>query len=820
MSPHWSDVFAPGSAPPSLLHAKAVDAEEVLVLSYTADLRFFETICLPEAHAAGARVTVVHDINANLVPADEVHHAGVHYTDVPVRCRSDGEFHPKLLVVVGNEHALVAVGSGNVTEGGWHHQGELWTTIAADADDWPDTFHHLATWLIEMQRYLYIDDFGARRINATAALLARQPVRTAGPPLIHNLCTDIATQLPKPAGRVTDLMLASPFLDHDVKALSMIGQHFNADEVTFAVTYRAYADPDRLMAWAHATPAGLYLIGSGRYHHGKLVQWTDDGGTHALVGSANITAAAMLRTTSSRYGNCELALLCDLGNGDLAPPLHYALESIDDIRTVLADISPPAPHDATAARLLRALLDDDGVLVTLVADDPVTISALVLQAAEHPLKLLGSRERVHEFRAQVAAEGGAVCYVSRADGTRLGPVRLTDATAVVSQPGTASPLEGRGLHDVFSDWRLSERLWEALSNLATVRPDGLSGRVSWRQAAERAVGLALVQLALGRRRAAAQPGEVLPGPETDDGDVELFENDAEDPFDLPDDPVASLLADRVSAERLARRIAALVPDTSDWPAGALLALLRVTLLVVAGDGFVDRADGAEWVGVVLERALLAPEADEDVEAARQAATLVSLAAMASQVERWDQNELWLTEIFERCRVLSSADPEKIDEDRTAHFAADLDIGFGPALTLDSVLDAAEFLLSASVVERAAESLSSEYPGIMQGAARMLRISAGGNPYPTAMRLLTRIAHLAPAAVHACGPKGGVYVAWQPKQLVLQRFSVDGTPLFGSSHRLAIGPGAHIEAPPTARTGHWQGPLPTELTTDLHEAGLM
>ena len=189
--------LAAGNAPPALLRSRVVlPADEVLVVTYNADLRFFERIGLPEARAAVARVTVVRDIAADQVPADAVQHAGVHYTDVPVRCRSDGEFHPKLLVVAGADRALVAIGSGNASTSGWHHNGELWTILAADPDDWPTTFHDLAGWLTDLPPLLWIDDFGRDRLAAVATALTAHPATTAGPRLLHNLRTPLIDQLP------------------------------------------------------------------------------------------------------------------------------------------------------------------------------------------------------------------------------------------------------------------------------------------------------------------------------------------------------------------------------------------------------------------------------------------------------------------------------------------------------------------------------------------------------------------------------------------------------------------------------------------------
>lgn len=846
MTRHWSHVLQPGSAPPSLLRARVIDAEEVLVLSYTADLRFFERVGLAEARAAGARVTVVHDVAADLVPADDVRHAGVHYTDVPVRCRSDGEFHPKLLIVAGSERALVAIGSGNATASGWHHNGELWTTLAADRDDWPSTFHDLAGWLRELPRFLYIDRFGADRIAAAAAILDHHPARTTGPRLLHNLHASIAGQLPAPAGTVTDLVFASPFIDNQAAALRWLTAHFEAGQVSFAVTSNATADPDVLTEWAAEAGATLYAVAGSRYFHGKLVQWTDDDVTHALVGSANVTAAAMLKTTGDRHGNCELGLLCRLGDVALMPPVDAELDDADAVRGIVAEPQPETVREASTPRLLRALLDGSSVLVTVITDTASDVDALLMQGQDNPrpLMLVDSDDRVHRFRAE-AANGGPLCHVRLADGALLGPVRVTDAAAVVMRPGTASPLQDRHLSDVLGDRRLSEQLFQALENLAAVRPATTSAtrptgtgeqQIGWRRAAERTVGSALVQLALGRvghnngEPAESQgfdPGDVVDESDIDDDGTDLFDDekdhadtDLRDPFADARDPVTTLLADPVTATRLAHRIDALVTETADWPPGALLALLRVTLLVAAGGGWPTTKRATESVGSVLRQVVNTPPEDDDVETARQAGILVGLAILASVIERWDSSTDNLVKTFEECRSLAAVSPENIDHDRVAHYAADLDIGLGAALITDSVLDAATFLLTFTPIQRATETLSYEHRDLELTAPRMLHTRATGDPYVTAMRLLTRVEHLAPVAVHATGPNGGVYAAWRPRKLLLQRFAKNGTPTAGRQHQLTIGPGAHTGTPPSTPLRAWNGPLPPELAQELHQAHLL
>src|SRR4051812_3466683 len=102
-------------------------AKEVLVLSYTANLDFFERFSLSHARALGAVVTVVAD--AGMINADPVvvRRAGTAYLDARVSCV--GAFHPKLLVIAGRDEARLALGSGNLTMAGWHGNAEIWTVL-------------------------------------------------------------------------------------------------------------------------------------------------------------------------------------------------------------------------------------------------------------------------------------------------------------------------------------------------------------------------------------------------------------------------------------------------------------------------------------------------------------------------------------------------------------------------------------------------------------------------------------------------------------------------------------------------------------------
>jgi hypothetical protein len=122
-------------------------AQEVLLLTYTLNLTYWERHALGIARALGARVTVVADAHNVSIDAAQVRYAGTTYLDGRAVCRTGGAFHPKLLIIAGEEQATVALGSGNATIPGWHGNAELWTVLDGDGDGSPSTLAALANWL-------------------------------------------------------------------------------------------------------------------------------------------------------------------------------------------------------------------------------------------------------------------------------------------------------------------------------------------------------------------------------------------------------------------------------------------------------------------------------------------------------------------------------------------------------------------------------------------------------------------------------------------------------------------------------------------------
>lgn len=283
---------------------------ELLVLGYTADLVFLERFAISKARQLGARVTVVSDADQQIHDPIDVRFAGHVYQYGAATL--PGAFHPKLAVLVGEDDVWAAVGSGNPTMSGWGHNHELWCVLRGRRDRGLRAQSELGEWLTQLPRHVamppWIADILAEvgsAVRPTDIDESRSDVR-----LLHNLETPIIDGLPTNAVEVN---LAAPFIDPSGAAVRAILERIQPERVRVALQSELSSfDGRTLTAAVGRTAAEFREVDDDRTMHGKLIEFVQrDGRVHVVVGSANVTSAALLRTVRAG-GNCELAITADL----------------------------------------------------------------------------------------------------------------------------------------------------------------------------------------------------------------------------------------------------------------------------------------------------------------------------------------------------------------------------------------------------------------------------------------------------------------------------------------------------------------------------
>src|SRR5262249_39299022 len=120
--------------------SKVQSATTAVVLTHNIDFLFIESILLSRLRQVGhPRLTIFADAGCAAATYDQQHRLitglGTRYRVVPIDLGPGRRFHPKAFFLAGKSNAALAVGSGNLTHGGWSANREIWSDF--DTDDEP-----------------------------------------------------------------------------------------------------------------------------------------------------------------------------------------------------------------------------------------------------------------------------------------------------------------------------------------------------------------------------------------------------------------------------------------------------------------------------------------------------------------------------------------------------------------------------------------------------------------------------------------------------------------------------------------------------------
>lgn len=448
---------------------------EVLITGYTLDLAFFEKRCVSMARGLGARITVLADAHQAVHDPADVRHAGVSYQHASVSCR--GAFHPKLAVLVGEDDVWIAIGSGNPTTSGWGHNEELWLVLRASRRRGPVALTQLADWLRALHFHVAMPAWIASTVAEVAEMITPEVSDDTLSALrvLGNLDRPLIEQLP--AGRVDSLKLAAPFFDPASAAVRELAARFIPDELIIGIqpTLSSYSGRTLVDAVSLVTRAEFRDLPEAdrRLSHGKLFEWTVDGKSTAMVGSPNLSYAALLASTR-RGGNCELAAVFSVDRTILPEGKDVALETLRSRSTMQTESDHRQVPPVT---LLGARRAEDGITVALLA---TSAAPIVIETS--PNGGPGTWQQCHVFRPpahasrevlvaqfQVPEQMGAAVRAVVDDSAQpyISPaVFLTDtARCLARQVGSSAPRLGQHFGDIFSDEKLQHRFESDLLRL-------------------------------------------------------------------------------------------------------------------------------------------------------------------------------------------------------------------------------------------------------------------------------------------------------------------------------------------------------------------
>jgi hypothetical protein len=821
-----------GIASPINLLLEEQEAREVLVLSYTLNLDFWERYALSLARGLGAAVTVVGD--AAMVGGDPAHvrYAGSTYLDGRAVCRTGGAFHPKLVVIAGESYATVAIGSGNATIPGWHDNAELWSVVRGDSDGCPETFRQLARWLRNLDREVLFSAGVGDALVRVADRLGALPVSGVGPQLVSSLERPIIDQLP--SAPADELTVAAPFHDRNNAAIAALAQRL--EPKTLRVLLQpgdAVLNGAGLVAFLERVGGEAFAIAGERYHHGKLYEWVSSGRRYALTGSPNLSTVALAKTMVEG-GNCELGLVCEVAE-TVAPETGEAVGAeLSSIVFAPREPPPPAILLLGASRMgetegidlvLRAPLEEIGELEFLIND--VWQTAATVPAGQERASILGLFDTGRAVRVRRGELISNVCFV-----TDLGRVRRVR----IEHKGRVRTDEV----DVFADPKIAEGFALDLAELrgslqGATASDGGRGESagapgsttfeSWESYLDRCSSL------LGERLLAY--GLALPA--LDRGDVEA-DDPAEDPDagdvlgggepkPVPEPIELPVFDDRAQRERrrYQRWCERLAEVSERLPPPGQCVALRLMLRAVAGRLFTEPA---EWIPLIAQAtqsvAALPSAAFDEERAAAASLGAVALSVMRGQITDFAH---WgvLRSPYERAAEALHPLLPHVDDDRVDRITAELKPAFPAFATPGAVQRLVESRLQPDMLEDAIRSAAEEYDIVLDrnGLVLVGEERIAGDPRRMLLQIIG-LAEKSSVAVSLPTSNGGrAIAAWISPDLILIRPTAFGRG--GAWYTLrGFGPSAYqdvAELPRPKATWSTEGAEPEDVVAVLELLGI-
>lgn len=710
-------------------------ATDILAISYTCDFGFFEAFALGPAQACGARTTLLSDLAVTTPDVRAARSAGRAY--LPGQATCAGAFHPKLFVITGPERTTVAVGSGNTTLAGWQGNAELWTVLRAAEGRAPAMLVDLAAWLNTLPDHVRLSPHVPKALRRVATSLQRtfdEATERTDPQvqLVSSLTAPILEQLPD--GPVQELAVSAPFHDPNAHALAQLVDRLQPSALRVAFQPGlTQLDGPKVRALVDQLGGELVVDGeTGRYRHGKLVQWTDAAGQRwALTGSANLTRAALGRAVTAG-GNCELGLIGQVP-ADLLPAGSPATDAAVSAARAVVRGARAASHS-----LLGAVRTQQGLHV-LFASRTTMPGHLELSPAAAPpeywqlLADVPADTQVRDLDVLVVG-GSRIRFVYERDGVIVHSnlVFVADPITVDRRPGsTGRTGPAPTPPDLFTDERLAIRFHSDLEALkAALLPfptaAGSSSRsgsssgpaprtVGWEEYldnAQQRLGDPLLRFALGLpmlpgvgEQSRAPVGVSWIESALSDTEVGLDEDTAElaaeeldslagDGPQLPD-LRSQTLQIRRRYRRWAERLADVAADLG--PAERLL-VVRLLMWTAAAGAWDDDEPG--WTALLAKA--LRHLADADL-AEKAEPHVGSLAAVALAVLRWvapraerAPQSLHYEQAQEAVgHLLLAAQPEFI-----AEYGRELQATFGGTVNPEPVRDLIEEIVRADPLEQA------------------------------------------------------------------------------------------------------------------------
>lgn len=412
--------------------SSAKDITNAIILTHNIDFVFMQTVALAAFQRCG-HPTLTIFADAACAAESFAHQQpvltglGVRYRVVAVAMDPGFRFHPKAVLLSGEETATLLVGSGNLTFGGWRENAEVWARFDSEQDG-STPFLAFKDYLTEILARVPLPDAVAAEVKEAFDPKSRKWISaepTGGAKLVGRVGSGnslLDRMLDMVGGDpVDELMVCAPYFDDDGVGLREIVTRVGARRTTVlcqpersTLTQRSWEPSSGQAILKHADFTRANASGEERspFMHAKLYAFRRDHEVIVIAGSANCSRAAL--TTSGKAGNAELLAVRTI------TPAEFEDEFLGELKitsepVVLRDEPAPDPDDGSSAgptlRILAARFEARSLLVAYAPPGAVVVECMIDAA---PVRFTIVEKGI--LHITVAVEPRAVAIRARVDG--------------------------------------------------------------------------------------------------------------------------------------------------------------------------------------------------------------------------------------------------------------------------------------------------------------------------------------------------------------------------------------------------------------------
>jgi len=390
------------------------DITNIIILTHNIDFVFIQSIVLSAIKKCGhPKLTIFADAHcamstfSNQYPV--LSRLGIRYRVIPVEFDHPFHFHPKAVLASGINKAVLNVGSGNLTFGGWRENAEAWVKYDTE-NDGNSTFVAFKKYLDEILNHVFLNESVQAEIEEAYDPTYHKWASTKENPsnLIFKMKKDKALidkmaesiELTRP---IDKLMICSPYYDEEGKAIIKLKKKFNPGQIdifiqnglsTLYPSARKKLPADVNLHPVEFKNTNEESIERRRFIHAKFYAVEQNKNITLFLGSANCSNAAL--TISDEKGDDEK------GNAELLAVQKMSLQEFEDnylneFDRLEGDVILQEPKEENndqpeieinTIRLQAARYDDPQLIIAFTSSDNIDIKKAVIDNINYDLKII------------------------------------------------------------------------------------------------------------------------------------------------------------------------------------------------------------------------------------------------------------------------------------------------------------------------------------------------------------------------------------------------------------------------------------------------